>query len=307
MTVLTRRNFTAVAGASLATSLFAPAAFGQAKPRLVVIGGGPGGATVARYVAKDSNGAVDVTLIEPQKTFTTCFFSNIYVGGFRDLKSLTHTYDNVAKAGVKVVHAAATAIDRDKKVVTLGRRRHRALRPPGDRARHRPQIQLGARLFGSRRRDHAARLEGGAADRTSGEEAQRAQRRRPHRDGGAAEPLPLPAGPLRARVDVRPCAQDQGPQEVEDHHRRSEARLLQAGGVHGRLGEALSRHDRMAGSQGAWRHQGRRSEDRRGENRPGGLQGGAGQRHPGADGRQDRDRRRASPTSPASARSIRSR
>ena len=119
MTVLTRRNFTAVASASLATSLFAPAAFGQAKPRLVVIGGGPGGATVARYVAKDSNGAVDVTLIEPQKTFTTCFFSNIYVGGFRDLKSLTHTYDNVAKAGVKVVHAAATAIDRDKKTVTL--------------------------------------------------------------------------------------------------------------------------------------------------------------------------------------------
>jgi len=120
MTKLTRRNFTAVAGASLATSMFAPAAFGQAKPRLVVIGGGPGGATVARYVAKDSNGAVDVTLIEPQKTFTTCFFSNIYVGGFRDLKSLTHTYDNVAKAGVKVVHAAATAIDRDKKTVTLG-------------------------------------------------------------------------------------------------------------------------------------------------------------------------------------------
>ncbi|MDP2408761.1 MAG: NAD(P)/FAD-dependent oxidoreductase [Pseudolabrys sp.] len=119
MTKLSRRHFTAFAGASLTTSLFAPAAFGQAKPRLVVVGGGPGGATVARYVAKDSNGAVDVTLIEPQKTFTTCFFSNLYVGGFRDLKSLTHTYDNVAKAGVKVVHSAAASIDRDKKVVTL--------------------------------------------------------------------------------------------------------------------------------------------------------------------------------------------
>ena len=56
----------------------------QAKPRLVVIGGGPGGGTVARYVAKDSAGAIDVTLIEPRKTFTTCFFSNLYVGGFRD-------------------------------------------------------------------------------------------------------------------------------------------------------------------------------------------------------------------------------
>ena len=122
MTELTRRNFSVFAGASLATlssSLFVPSAFGQAKPRLVVIGGGPGGATVARYVAKDSTGAIDVTLIEPSKTFTTCFFSNLYVGGFRNLKSLTHNYDKVRKAGVKVVHAMATSIDRDKKQVVL--------------------------------------------------------------------------------------------------------------------------------------------------------------------------------------------
>ncbi|MSO66862.1 MAG: NAD(P)/FAD-dependent oxidoreductase [Pseudolabrys sp.] len=122
MTELTRRNFSVLAGASLATlstSLFAPSAFGQAKPRLVVIGGGPGGATVARYVAKDSAGAIDVTLIEPSKTFTTCFFSNLYVGGFRNLKSLTHNYDKVRKAGVKVVHSMAASIDRDKKQVVL--------------------------------------------------------------------------------------------------------------------------------------------------------------------------------------------
>ena len=76
MTDLTRRKFTVLAGASLAalsTPLFAPRALGQAKPRLVVIGGGPGGGTVARYVAKDSAGAIDVTLIEPLKTYTTCF------------------------------------------------------------------------------------------------------------------------------------------------------------------------------------------------------------------------------------------
>ena len=100
MTGLTRRNFSFLAGASLATlstPLFAPSVLGQAKPRLVVIGGGPGGATVARYVAKDSGGAVDVTLIEPLKNFTTCFFSNLYVGGFRDLKSLRHNYDKVRK------------------------------------------------------------------------------------------------------------------------------------------------------------------------------------------------------------------
>src|SRR5215470_3803084 len=120
MTNLTRRRFVALAGTSLAaTPLFAPRAIGQAKPKLVVIGGGPGGGTVARYVNKDAAGAVEVILIEPQKNFTTCFFSNIYVGGFRDFKSITHTYDKVAREGIKLVHEAAAAVDRDKREVVL--------------------------------------------------------------------------------------------------------------------------------------------------------------------------------------------
>jgi sulfide dehydrogenase [flavocytochrome c] flavoprotein subunit len=123
MTKLTRRRFIALAGASGAAissaPLFAPRAFGQAKPKLVVIGGGPGGGTVARYVNKDTAGAIDVTLVEPQRNFTTCFFSNIYVGGFRDFKSLTHTYDKVRGEGVKVAHEMASAIDRDKREVVL--------------------------------------------------------------------------------------------------------------------------------------------------------------------------------------------
>jgi NADPH-dependent 2,4-dienoyl-CoA reductase/sulfur reductase-like enzyme len=127
MTDLTRRNFTTLAGASLATlsmPLFAPRALGQAKPKVVVIGGGPAGGTVARYVNKDAAGAIEVTLIEPQKNFTTCFFSNLYVGGYRDFKSITHNYNKVAKEGVKIVPAMATAIDRDKKqVVVAGGRR----------------------------------------------------------------------------------------------------------------------------------------------------------------------------------------
>jgi sulfide dehydrogenase [flavocytochrome c] flavoprotein chain len=120
---LTRRRFVALAGAAMtypsAAPLFAPRAFGQAKPKLVVIGGGPGGGTVARYVNKESAGAIEVTLIEPQKNFTTCFFSNLYVGGFRDLKSITHSYDKVRREGIKVVHEAAAAIDRDKREVRL--------------------------------------------------------------------------------------------------------------------------------------------------------------------------------------------
>ncbi|MCZ7656581.1 MAG: NAD(P)/FAD-dependent oxidoreductase [Xanthobacteraceae bacterium] len=123
MTDMTRRRFSELAGASLlslaSTPLFAPAVLGQAKPKLVVVGGGPGGGTVARYVAKDSAGAIEVTLIEPQKNFTTCFFSNLYVGGFRDFKSITHSYDKVRKGGVNVVHEAAASIDRDKRQVVL--------------------------------------------------------------------------------------------------------------------------------------------------------------------------------------------
>jgi len=120
MSSLTRRRFVALAGTSLAAApLFAPRAVAQAKPQVVVIGGGPGGATVARYVKKDSSGAAEVILIEPQKTFTTCFFSNLYVGGLRDFNSITHSYDKVEREGIKVVHEAAAAVDRDKREVVL--------------------------------------------------------------------------------------------------------------------------------------------------------------------------------------------
>jgi sulfide dehydrogenase [flavocytochrome c] flavoprotein subunit len=139
MTPVTRRHFTLLMGASLATgSLFAPRAFGQAKPRLVVIGGGPGGSTIARYVATESAGAVDVTLIEPQKTFTTCFFSNLYVGGFRSFESITHTYDKVRATGVKVVEDTAASVDRDKKEVVLAG----GARVPYDRVAIAPGIDL---------------------------------------------------------------------------------------------------------------------------------------------------------------------
>jgi sulfide dehydrogenase [flavocytochrome c] flavoprotein chain len=128
MTDLTRRRFVELAGASLlsiaTTPLYAFNVLAQAKPKLVCIGGGPGGGTAARYVNKDAAGAIEVTLIEPQKKFTTCFFSNIYVGGYRPFESITHNYDKVRKEGVKLVHQVAASIDRDKKQVVLagGRR-----------------------------------------------------------------------------------------------------------------------------------------------------------------------------------------
>ena len=107
------------AGVAAGAVLAAPVALGQTKPRVVVVGGGAGGATAARYVAKDSNGAIDVTLVEPTRTYYTCFFSNLYLGGFRELGSIAHTYGGLASGGVNVVHDWAVGVDRDAKTVSL--------------------------------------------------------------------------------------------------------------------------------------------------------------------------------------------
>ena len=112
-----RRQFIGGVGA-LAASTFPVPAFAQAKPKVVVIGGGPGGATVAKYVAKD--GGIDVSLVEPARRFTTCFHSNLYLGGFKTWEQITHSYDKIAKAyGIKHVRQMAAAIDRDKRSVRL--------------------------------------------------------------------------------------------------------------------------------------------------------------------------------------------
>ena len=118
---INRRNFIGTAAAASAT-LSAPMVMGAAhgRPKVVVIGGGAGGATVARYLAKDSKGGVDVTLIEPTRTYYTCFFSNLYIGGFREFSSIGHTYGKLAADyGINVVHDWAIGVDRDAKTVTL--------------------------------------------------------------------------------------------------------------------------------------------------------------------------------------------
>ena len=117
---LTRRGFIGNSAAAAAL-LSAPSlhAGGHAKPRVVVVGGGAGGATVARYIAKDSKGAVDVTLVEPTRTYYTCFFSNLYLGGVKEFDDIGHTYGKLAASGINVVHDWAIGVDRDKKMVSL--------------------------------------------------------------------------------------------------------------------------------------------------------------------------------------------
>lgn len=115
---LNRRLFI---GTTVAASLSAPMVLSASgKPRVVVVGGGAGGATAARYLAKDSKGAIDVTLIEPTRTYYTCFFSNLYIGGLRNFSSLGHTYGKLAADfGINVVHDWAIGVDPDAKTVML--------------------------------------------------------------------------------------------------------------------------------------------------------------------------------------------
>lgn len=120
MTKLSRRHFTTLLGGAAVGSLAMPyVAFG-AKPKVVVVGGGAGGATAARYLAKDSKGEINVTLVEPNKRYYTCFFSNLYLGGFRDYASTGHGYDQlVTQHGVNVVHDWASSVDGAAKTVAL--------------------------------------------------------------------------------------------------------------------------------------------------------------------------------------------
>jgi sulfide dehydrogenase [flavocytochrome c] flavoprotein chain len=114
-----RRNVLIGLGATASLPLFTPAVLGQAKPRVVVVGGGPGGATAARYIAKDAAGAIDVTMIDPNAQFTTCFHSNLYLGGFRSFESITHGYDGLRRGGVNVVRGMVASVNREAKTVRL--------------------------------------------------------------------------------------------------------------------------------------------------------------------------------------------
>jgi NADPH-dependent 2,4-dienoyl-CoA reductase/sulfur reductase-like enzyme len=87
--------------------------------RVVVIGGGFGGATAAKYI-KRADPAIDVTLIEPKSTFYTCPFSNLVLAGERSLDQIGHHFDELQQVyGVKVIQEWATDVDPVAHQVTL--------------------------------------------------------------------------------------------------------------------------------------------------------------------------------------------
>ena len=114
---LNRREFIKTTGAIAAVSaLGAPAiALGEGK-KVVIVGGGTGGATAAKYIKMADEG-IDVTIIEPNKDYYTCYLSNEVLSGERTLDQIKQGYNGLKARGINVVHEAATGIDADKKVV----------------------------------------------------------------------------------------------------------------------------------------------------------------------------------------------
>ena len=126
---ISRRSFVkssgAVLGASLGTAgllgLISGCATGAGSgPKVVVIGGGFGGATAAKYVRMWSDYGINVTLVEPNAAFISCPISNLVLGGSKTMADITTPYDNLAKRhGVKLVRDMVSSIDADKRVVKL--------------------------------------------------------------------------------------------------------------------------------------------------------------------------------------------
>ena len=93
---------------------------GGSGPHVVIVGGGYGGATAAKYTRMFSDGKVRVTLIEPNPKFISCPISNLVIGGIKDMDYITTSYDNLQKRhGVKLVTDMVSAVDPDKRIVKL--------------------------------------------------------------------------------------------------------------------------------------------------------------------------------------------
>ena len=93
---------------------------GGSGPHVVVVGGGYGGATAAKYVRLFSEGKVRVTLIEPNAAFVSCPISNLVINGAKTMADITTPYDNLEKRhGIQIVRDMVASIDAEKRTVKL--------------------------------------------------------------------------------------------------------------------------------------------------------------------------------------------
>jgi sulfide dehydrogenase [flavocytochrome c] flavoprotein subunit len=120
--LMTRRDVVGGAAASAAslvlTGLLPCPAYAQSAARIVVIGGGFGGASCARALRR-IDPKLQVTLIEPNRIFTACPFSNEVIAGLRELDAQQFGYDRISAEGVTVIAQAAAKIDAQKRMIYL--------------------------------------------------------------------------------------------------------------------------------------------------------------------------------------------
>lgn len=89
-------------------------------PKVVVVGGGYGGATAAKYLRMWSDHGIEVTLVEPNSSFVSCPISNLVLGGSKTMADITSPYDNlVRRHGVRLVQDSVSRIDPEKRLVML--------------------------------------------------------------------------------------------------------------------------------------------------------------------------------------------
>ena len=117
-TAKTRREILRGAGSATAAALWPRALRAQAAPRIVIVGGGFAGAACARAL-RAADQKLAITLVEARQTYTAPPLSNGVLGGVRELSQQQFGYDKIAAAGIKVVIAAATAVDAQARSVTL--------------------------------------------------------------------------------------------------------------------------------------------------------------------------------------------
>ena len=118
-----RRDFLKIAGAAPVAGAFgglSGCAGTSGRARVVVVGGGFGGATAAKYL-RLWDPAIEVVLVERDEVFTSCPISNLVLAGFNAMGDIRRSYDGLRRRGVQVVNDEATAVDAAKRTVTLAR------------------------------------------------------------------------------------------------------------------------------------------------------------------------------------------
>ncbi len=119
MTTFDRRTFLKLGAAASVLSAAGCAGTGG-KARVVVVGGGFGGATAAKYI-RMWDPSIEVVMVEREGAFTSCPISNLVLAGYARMDDIRHGYDGLRRYGVQVVTDEVTAIDAAKKTVRLAR------------------------------------------------------------------------------------------------------------------------------------------------------------------------------------------